>query len=78
MKQYNVHLGDRDRMSEDLKPVRRRSWFYLIGGAFATIFGINQMMKSSFIDGKVDTTEELQRSIDRSRLIESMEEQEEQ
>lgn len=78
MKEYDIHFGDRDRLNEDLKPIRRRSLLYLIIGAAGTIFGINQLAKSSYISGRADVMSDLQTEIDKQQLIESLEEQEEQ
>lgn len=78
MKKYDVHLGDRDRLNEDLKPLRRKSLICLIGGAIATVFGIRQMMRSSYIDGTIEAANNVQTEIDKAIAVELMEENEEQ
>ena len=78
MKEYPIHFGDRDTLNEDLKPIRRKSLLYLILGAAGTIFGINQLAKSSYISGRADTMNDIQTEIDKQQAIKLMEEQEEQ
>lgn len=78
MKRYDVHLGDRDRLNEDLKPLRRKSLIYLIGGAIATVFGIRQMIRSSYIDGTIEAANNVQTEIDKARAVELMEERNEE
>ena len=78
MKDYTIHFGDRDTLNEDLKPIRRRSLLYLIIGAAGTIFGINQLAKSSYISGRADVMNDIQTEIDKQVVIRSLEEKEEQ
>jgi hypothetical protein len=78
MKDYTIHFGDRDALNEDLKPIRRRSLLYLIIGAAGTIFGINQLAKSSYISGRADVINDIQTEIDKQVVIRSLEEKEEQ
>lgn len=78
MKEYPIHFGDRDTLNEDLKPIRRKSLLYLILGAAGTIFGINQLAKSSYISGRADTMNDIQTEIDKQQAIKLMEGQEEQ
>ena len=78
MKDYTIHFGDRDALNEDLKPIRRKSLLYLIIGAAGTIFGINQLAKSSYISGRADVVNDIQTEIEKRQAIKSMTEKEEQ
>ena len=78
MKDYTIHFGNRDALNEELKPIRRRSLLYLIIGTAGTLFGINQLAKSSYISGRADVVDEIQTKIDKEKLIRLMAEKEEQ
>jgi hypothetical protein len=78
MKVYTIRFGDRDALNEDLKPIRRRLLWYLIIGTVGTIFGINQLAKSSYISGRAGVMNDIQTEIDKQVVIRSLKEKEEQ
>lgn len=78
MKEYPIHLGDRDTLNEDLKPIRRRSLLHVVIGAAITLFGVNQLAKGAYVSGRAEVINDLQTEIDKQEAIKLMSEKEEQ